>query len=107
MMTEEHKSIIISQKPKLVSSLTPRHFQAELEAEKIINDSESDAIFGRNLSERDQCQTLLTILTKGTDAAYYRFGKLLCDKGKPHLANLLIMPKVRTDETPSSRKGVY
>ena len=102
-MTEEHKSIIISQKANLVSNLTPRHFQAELEAEEIINLSESDDIFGRNRTDQDQCQTLLTILTKGTDAAYYRFGKLLCDKGKTHLANLLIVP----DEAPCSRKGEY
>ena len=103
MMTEEHKSIIISQKANLVTNLTPRHFQAELEADKIINEPESDDIFGRNRSAQDQCETLLTILTKGTDAAYYRFGKLLWKNGKKHLANLLIVP----DEAPCSRKGEY
>ena len=104
-MSEEHKTIIIRQKAEIVDRLIPAHYKAELESLKIINESESDYIFGRNCSNRDQCEALVSILIKGTDSAYYKFGKLLCDKGKKHLAKLLIGASDVTEEGPCTRKG--
>ena len=102
-MTDEHVTIIKANKPKLTHFLIPRHYKAELEAE-ILTCAESDDTFRPQFSAREQADVLLTILITLNDAAYYKFGKILCKAKKPFLAQLLVVPK-QGNESLAKRQG--